>query len=61
MKGFGARLKPISQNDLMQISAIAALSFMFFNLFTPPCFAAIGAMEGLYKIAGNELTSLSEQ
>jgi len=29
----------------MQISAVAALAFMFFNLFTPPCFAAIGAMK----------------
>jgi ferrous iron transport protein B len=26
------------------LSAIAALSFVIFNLFTPPCFAAIGAM-----------------
>ncbi len=26
------------------ISAVAALSYLVFNLFTPPCFAAIGAM-----------------
>jgi len=26
------------------ISAVAALSYLIFNLFTPPCFAAIGAM-----------------
>lgn len=26
------------------ISAVAAVAFMVFNLFTPPCFAAIGAM-----------------
>ncbi len=26
------------------ISTVAALAFMMFNLFTPPCFAAIGAM-----------------
>lgn len=26
------------------IGAVAALSFLVFNLFTPPCFAAIGAM-----------------
>lgn len=26
------------------LTAITALSYMFFNLFTPPCFAAIGAM-----------------
>jgi ferrous iron transport protein B len=30
--------------ETMGISAVAALAFMFFNLFTPPCFAAIGAM-----------------
>ncbi len=26
------------------LTAVSALSYMFFNLFTPPCFAAIGAM-----------------
>ena len=26
------------------IGAVAALSYLVFNLFTPPCFAAIGAM-----------------
>lgn len=26
------------------ISAVAALSYLVFKLFTPPCFAAIGAM-----------------
>ena len=26
------------------ISSAAALAFLMFNLFTPPCFAAIGAM-----------------
>jgi ferrous iron transport protein B len=26
------------------IGAIAALSYLVFNLFTPPCFAAIGSM-----------------
>ena len=33
----------------MGITAVAALSFMFFNLFTPPCFAAIGAMKAELK------------
>ena len=28
------------------ISSAAALAFLMFNLFTPPCFAAIGAMRG---------------
>ncbi len=29
---------------VMDITAVAALSYLIFNLFTPPCFAAIGAM-----------------
>lgn len=31
--------------ETMGITSVAALAFMFFNLFTPPCFAAIGAMK----------------
>ncbi len=31
------------------ISGVAALSFLMFNLFTPPCFAAIGAMNSEIK------------
>ncbi len=30
--------------EIMGISAVAALAYLMFNLFTPPCFAAIGAM-----------------
>lgn len=30
--------------SIMGLSTIAALAFLVFNLFTPPCFAAIGAM-----------------
>ena len=29
---------------VMGISAVIALAYLMFNLFTPPCFAAIGAM-----------------
>ncbi len=29
---------------IMGISSVAALAYLMFNLFTPPCFAAIGAM-----------------
>jgi len=29
---------------IMGISSVAALAYLVFNLFTPPCFAAIGAM-----------------
>ena len=35
--------------DAMGITSLCALSFMFFNLFTPPCFAAIGAMKSEIK------------
>lgn len=31
-------------STIFGISAVAALSYLIFNLFTPPCFAAIGAM-----------------
>ena len=31
------------------ISSVAALAFLTFNLFTPPCFAAIGAMNAELK------------
>ncbi|WP_347488171.1 ferrous iron transport protein B [Desulfoscipio sp. XC116] len=31
-------------SSVFGITAIAALSYLVFNLFTPPCFAAIGAM-----------------
>ena len=31
------------------ISAVAGLAFLMFNLFTPPCFAAIGAMNSEIK------------
>ncbi|WMI79794.1 ferrous iron transporter B [Anaerotignum sp. MB30-C6] len=30
--------------SVMGITSVAALSYLMFNLFTPPCFAAIGAM-----------------
>ncbi len=35
--------------DKMGIGAVAALAFLMFNLFTPPCFAAIGAMNAELK------------
>ena len=33
----------------MGITSVAALAFLMFNLFTPPCFAAIGAMNAEIK------------
>ena len=35
--------------DKMGIGAVAGLAFLMFNLFTPPCFAAIGAMNAELK------------
>ncbi len=44
MDGAGADIKAV-----FGISAVAALAFLMFNLFTPPCFAAIGAMNSEMK------------
>ena len=34
---------------IMQLTAVSALAYLMFNLFTPPCFAAIGAMNSEMK------------
>ncbi len=34
----------IGASDMGGITAVAGLAFLMFNLFTPPCFAALGAM-----------------
>lgn len=39
----------ITGSNLGGISAAAGLAFLMFNLFTPPCFAAIGAMNSEIK------------
>ena len=39
----------VAVQGTMGITAVSALAFMFFNLFTPPCFAAIGAMKSEMK------------
>ncbi|MBQ7962681.1 MAG: ferrous iron transporter B [Clostridia bacterium] len=36
---------------IMAISKVAALAYLMFNLYTPPCFAAIGAMRSEMKSA----------
>ncbi len=46
MEGSGAEVAGV-----MAISKAAALAFLMFNLFTPPCFAAIGAMNSEMKSA----------
>ncbi|OQY39265.1 MAG: hypothetical protein B6229_04190 [Spirochaetaceae bacterium 4572_7] len=33
-----------SISEIMGLTSVAALAYLVFNLFTPPCFAAIGAM-----------------
>jgi ferrous iron transport protein B len=35
--------------SIMGLSSVAALAYLMFNLFTPPCFAAIGAMNSEIK------------
>ena len=44
MEGAGAEVAGI-----MAITKIAALAYLMFNLYTPPCFAAIGAMNSEMK------------
>ena len=39
LEGAGAEVAGI-----MAITKVAALAYLMFNLFTPPCFAALGAM-----------------
>ncbi len=46
MEGSGADVAGI-----MAITKVAALAYMMFNLFSPPCFAAIGAMNSEMKSA----------
>ena len=36
---------------IMGITKVAALAYLMFNLYTPPCFAAIGAMNSEMKSA----------
>ncbi len=44
MEGSGAEIAGI-----IAISKVAALAYLMFNLYTPPCFAAIGAMNAEMK------------
>ncbi len=46
MEGAGAQAAGI-----MAITKVAALAYLMFNLYTPPCFAAIGAMNAEMKSA----------
>ncbi|MBQ6692482.1 MAG: ferrous iron transporter B, partial [Clostridia bacterium] len=44
MEGAGAEVAAV-----FAITKIAALAYLMFNLFTPPCFAALGAMNSEIK------------
>ena len=46
MEGAGAQAAGV-----MAITKVAALAYLMFNLFTPPCFAAMGAMNSEMKSA----------
>ena len=46
MKGAGAEVAGV-----IAITKVAALAYLMFNLYTPPCFAAIGAMHSEIKSA----------
>ena len=46
MEGAGTEVAGI-----MAITKVAALAYLMFNLYTPPCFAAIGAMNSEMKSA----------
>ncbi len=46
MEGAGAEV-----GTIMAITKVAALAYLMFNLYTPPCFAAIGAMNAEMKSA----------
>lgn len=46
LEGAGAEVAGV-----MAISKVAALAYLMFNLYTPPCFAAIGAMNAEMKSA----------
>lgn len=46
MEGAGANVASV-----MAITKVAALAYLMFNLYTPPCFAAIGAMNSEMKSA----------
>jgi ferrous iron transport protein B len=46
MEGAGAEVGAV-----MAITKVAALAYLMFNLYTPPCFAAIGAMNSEMKSA----------
>ena len=47
----GAMTGVNAAGETVAITSVAALAYLFFNLFSPPCFAAIGAMNAEMKSA----------
>ncbi|XMB85924.1 ferrous iron transporter B [Mycoplasmatota bacterium WC44] len=48
----GESVRNALESPEIGLTAVAAFAFMCFNLFTPPCFAAIGAMKTQLKSRG---------
>jgi len=49
VEGAGADIALAFGGGSVPMTAVAALAYLMFNLFTPPCFAAIGAMNAEIK------------
>ncbi|OKL49370.1 ferrous iron transporter B [Boudabousia marimammalium] len=47
--------------NVMGLTSVSALSYLFFNLYTPPCFAAIGAMNSEIRHKGWLLSAVGLQ
>ena len=56
MEGAGGEIAGV-----LAITKVAALAYLMFNLFSPPCFAAIGAMNAELKSAKWLLAGLGLQ
>ena len=49
VEGAGADIALAFGGGIVPMTAVAALAYLMFNLFTPPCFAALGAMNSEIK------------
>ena len=49
LEGAGTDIALAFGGGVVPMTAVAALAYLMFNLFTPPCFAAIGAMNAEIK------------
>ena len=46
---------------VMGLTKVAALAYLMFNLYTPPCFAALGAMNSEMKMENGPLGGICLQ